>query len=56
MWDVDIGTIIVPTISTMLLFVFTIKFFKYFIGEQHIQIQDSKHHNWKIIKKTSKVT
>ena len=56
MWEIEIGTLIVPTVSTVILFIFTVNFFKYFMVEQHIQIQDmSKHHNWKVINKTSRV-
>jgi len=56
MWDEDINTIILPTLSTVIFFVFTIKFFRHLMRNPHIQIRDvTKEHNWKPITRTTKV-
>ncbi|XP_070156608.1 diacylglycerol kinase epsilon [Polyergus mexicanus] len=55
MWDEDLNIIILPTLSTMIFFVFTVNFFRYLIGNSHIQIRDvTKEHNWKSIRGTTK--
>jgi len=56
MWDEDLNTIVLPTLSTMIFFVFTVNFFRYLIGNPRIQIRDvTKEHNWKAITGTTKV-
>lgn len=56
MWNEDLNTIILPTLSTMIFFIFTINFFRYLLGSSHIQIRDvTKEHNWKAISGISKV-
>jgi len=56
MWDEGLNAIVLPTLSTMILFVFTINFFRYIMGTSHLQIRDvTKEHNWKMITETSKV-
>jgi len=56
MWDEDLITIALPTMSTIVFFVFTVNFFRYLIGSPHIQIRDvTKEHNWKAINETAKV-
>jgi len=56
MWNEDLNTIILSTLSTMIFFVFTIHFFRYLVGNSHIQIRDvTKEHNWKAIRGTTKV-
>ncbi|CAL1686703.1 unnamed protein product [Lasius platythorax] len=55
MWDEDLNIIILPTLSTMIFFIFTINFFRYLLSNSHIQIRDvTKEHNWKSIKGTTK--
>ncbi|XP_011699774.1 PREDICTED: diacylglycerol kinase epsilon [Wasmannia auropunctata] len=50
MWNEDLNTIILPTLSTMIFFVFTVNLFRYLVGSPHIQIRDvTKEHNWKAI-------
>lgn len=56
MWEEGLNTIVLPTLSTMIFFIFTLNFLKYLVGESHIQIRDiTKEHNWKTIRGTSKV-
>jgi len=56
MWDEGLNSVVLPTLSTMILFVFTINFFRYLMNTSHIQIRDAtKEHNWKTITGTSKV-
>lgn len=56
MWDEDLITIALPTVSTIVFFVFTVNFFRYLIGIPQIQIRDvTKEHNWKAINETAKV-
>ncbi|XP_076247982.1 diacylglycerol kinase epsilon isoform X2 [Calliopsis andreniformis] len=48
-------TIILPTLSTMIFFIFTLNFFRYLVGEPHIHIRDvTKKHNWKSIRQETK--
>ncbi|KAG5311936.1 DGKE kinase, partial [Pseudoatta argentina] len=55
MWDEDLITIALPTMSTIVFFVFAVNFFRYLIGSPHIQIRDvTKEHNWKAINETDK--
>ncbi|KYM94857.1 PREDICTED: diacylglycerol kinase epsilon [Cyphomyrmex costatus] len=55
MWDEDLVTIALPTMSTIILFVVTVNFFKYLMNGPHIQIRDvTKEHNWKAIRETAK--
>lgn len=56
MWDNGLCTIIIPTVSTVLLYVITMNVVKYFMKDSHIPIRDvSKQHNWTSIKGDSKV-
>jgi len=56
MWDEDINAIILPTLSTVIFFVFTINFFRHLMRNPHIQIRDvTKEHNWKPITGLTKV-
>lgn len=56
MWNEDLNSIILPTLSTMIFFIFTINFFRYLVGSPHIQIRDvTKEHNWKTISGVTKV-
>ncbi|XP_078039440.1 diacylglycerol kinase epsilon isoform X1 [Augochlora pura] len=55
MLEEELSTIVLPTLSTMLFFIFTLYFFRYLIGEPHIQIRDvTKQHNWKSTRKETK--
>ncbi|RLU26489.1 hypothetical protein DMN91_000285 [Ooceraea biroi] len=55
MWDESLNTIVLPTLSTMIFFVFTFNFLRYLMGNSHIQIRDvTKEHNWKTITGTTK--
>ncbi|XP_033330475.2 diacylglycerol kinase epsilon [Megalopta genalis] len=55
MLEEELSTIVLPTLSTMLFFIFTLYFFRYLIGEPHIHIRDvTKQHNWKSLRKETK--
>lgn len=57
MWEMELSSVILPTISTMLFVAFTFNVFRYLIGDRHIHIRDStKKHSWKSIRGTSKVS
>lgn len=49
-------TVVLPTISTMIFFLFTLNFFRYLVGEPYIHIRDvTKQHSWKTIRQETKV-
>lgn len=55
-WESGLCTIIISTLSTLIIYVITIKVIKYFMKDAHIPIRDvSKQHNWTNIKGNTKV-
>lgn len=49
-------TIVLPTLSTMILFIITLNLFRYLVGKPCIHIRDvTKEHNWKSITRENKV-
>ncbi|XP_047347534.1 diacylglycerol kinase epsilon-like isoform X2 [Vespa velutina] len=55
MWEEGFKTIILPTLSTMLVFVLVINFFRRITEETYIHIRDvTQEHNWKPIRKVTK--
>lgn len=56
MWEEGFKSIILPTLSTMLVFVLVINFFRRITEETYIHIRDvTQEHNWKPIRKVTKV-
>lgn len=56
MWETGFGTVILPTVSTLVVFVITINLIKYFMGDSHLQLRDvSEEHNWTTIAGNNKV-
>ncbi|XP_053994936.1 diacylglycerol kinase epsilon [Hylaeus anthracinus] len=55
MLEDGLTTIVLPTLSTMIIFLFTLNFFRYLIGKPYIHIRDvTKEHNWKPITRAKK--
>ncbi|KAI4494193.1 hypothetical protein M0802_009062 [Mischocyttarus mexicanus] len=55
MWEEGFKTVILPTLSTMLVFVLVINFFRRITEETYIHIRDvTQEHNWKPIRKVTK--
>ncbi|XP_014213922.1 diacylglycerol kinase epsilon [Copidosoma floridanum] len=54
MWTESIYGCIVPTVSTMVIFVVTFNVVRFLIGEFKVHITDSKKHNWQVIKTSSR--
>ncbi|KAJ8681555.1 hypothetical protein QAD02_017347 [Eretmocerus hayati] len=54
MWTEGLYTCVLPTISTMIIFVVTINVVKFLIGEFNVHIRDRKKHNWQVIRRTSR--
>ncbi|XP_043281428.1 diacylglycerol kinase epsilon [Venturia canescens] len=50
MWEAGFGTVILPTVSTLVVFVITVNLVKYLMCDSHLQLRDvSKEHNWTTI-------
>ncbi|XP_046428712.1 diacylglycerol kinase epsilon isoform X1 [Neodiprion fabricii] len=55
MWEGELSDVILPTVSTMIIFVMTINIVRYLMAEPHIHIRDAtKSHSWKPIKRISR--
>ncbi|KAL7288695.1 hypothetical protein TKK_0017420 [Trichogramma kaykai] len=54
MWSEGIYGCLLPTVSTMIIFVVTVNVVKFLIGEYNVHIRDRKKHNWQLIKRTSR--
>lgn len=56
MWNVDgIGSIVFPTVSTVILFFVTVNVVRYLVGELNINVRDKKIHKWQPIDRTTRV-
>ena len=57
-WDSGFAlTVVLPTISTIVLFVLSVNIVKYLMTDSHLHVRDvSKNHNWTIITGSNKVT
>jgi hypothetical protein len=56
LWDAGLVNVFLPTLTAILIFVFTINVVKYLTSDLHILIRDtSKQHNWHHAKLLSKV-
>ncbi|XP_011305118.1 diacylglycerol kinase epsilon isoform X1 [Fopius arisanus] len=54
MWENGLGTVLIPTVSTMIIYVITLNLVRYLMKDSHIPIRDvSKNHNWKNIDRGS---
>ncbi|XP_012256504.2 diacylglycerol kinase epsilon [Athalia rosae] len=55
MWGGELTDVVLPTVSTMIIFVLTVNIVRYLMAEPHIQIRDAtKEHSWKNIKTMSR--
>ncbi|XP_014298896.1 diacylglycerol kinase epsilon isoform X2 [Microplitis demolitor] len=47
MWDSGLCNVIIPTVSTMIIYVLTVNLVRYLMRDNHLSIRDvSKKHNW----------
>ncbi|XP_034933931.1 diacylglycerol kinase epsilon [Chelonus insularis] len=50
MWEAGLCTVIIPTVSTMIIYMLTVNLMRYLMRDPHISIRDaSKNHNWTTI-------
>lgn len=56
MWADGFYGCLLPTVSTVIVFVVTLNVVRFLIGEYNVHIRYSKTHNWQNINRTSRVS